>query len=306
MSRFAHYDCTIPGVASGAGGTQAPCPPTFTYPENEQRRDTMNERLLLPESYRRSEVFRLNKLILPEAYRRSDLATITLTGAPIWQNTTSNTHAGGGSGVPITANKPAGTVEGNLLVALWGGLNGLGAADVTPPAGWTPIASAGVGATPISKSYWLKAGASEPASYTFTCIGGINSMTLEIHRIVGQHATTPIDTSTTGVVLAAGLDPDPSAPAITTGFANCMVFAWLLHDHLALTQTHTEPASHLERTDIEANDLTLKLSSTSATRTFATAGLQAAVEFDCTETVATNGSMQRISIRGGGTATFIV
>lgn len=139
----------------------------------------------------------------------------------------------------------------------------------------------------------------EPSSYTFTFTASADQATAEIHRIIGTDYAQPINVSAGATGLATGLDPDPSAPAVTTTVTNTLIFAWLFHSHLLLTQSHTAPASHEERTDLESNVLGTIYGSTSATRIFAATGSQAAVEFNCTETVATDFITQRIAIAPG-------
>jgi len=230
----------------------------------------------------------------------------TALGAPFWQ---SESHAAAVNAVSVVVSKPTGTVAGDLLVAFGGATDSVGNFNVLIPTGWTEIRldtldineDTSVTNTSLRSMYRVTDG-TEGATFTFTTNGTelnpADHITVEIHRINGQHATTPIDANTGATLLASSLDPDPSAPAITTIATNCLVFAVLFHSHLALTQTHSPPASHVERTDFEATDATI-FASTTATRIFAATGSQAAVEFNCTETVATDAIMQRIAIAPG-------
>lgn len=75
-------------------------------------------------------------------------------------------------------NKPTGTVEGDLLVATFAGMDGgfFGSADdLTPPSGWTTVSELLVSTTDIIGMYYKIAGASEPTSYTWTSNDGTNS-----------------------------------------------------------------------------------------------------------------------------------
>jgi hypothetical protein len=76
------------------------------------------------------------------------------------------------------------------------------------------------------------------------------------------------------------------------------VIAFLFHDHAALSQSHTAPASHVERTDFESATTVIK-GSTSDTRVFAAIGATGTATHDCTETVATDGIMQRVAVAAG-------
>jgi hypothetical protein len=221
----------------------------------------------------------------------------TALGAPFWQNVTTKNVADGGN-QSITVNVPAGTQDGDLLLLIVGNKTDLvGDANFNTPAGWNLIFHTDQSQMNLA-SFWRIA-SSEPASYTVTTVTGPNDWVGEMHRITGTHATTPLDASAEASLAAAAVDPDPSAPAVTTVAANCLVFAVLLHDHASLAQTHTPPASHAERTDFEGVGASTRIGLTTATRVFATPGSQAAVEFNCTETVATDACMQRISIAPG-------
>jgi hypothetical protein len=81
-----------------------------------------------------------------------------------------------------TVNKPAGVVDGDLLVAhdIYGGT------AMTPPAGWTQFASTS------STLAWWHIASSEPASYTFGNKAANNYSSITIVRINGHHPTNPI------------------------------------------------------------------------------------------------------------------
>ena len=224
----------------------------------------------------------------------------SVLGAPFWQSVQTAT-ATNPDPPEITINKPDNVVEGDLLVSFIGIATLIGDLDINTPAGWTTIRG-DVLITPSLRlrSFYKIATSSEPTTYTFeiTVDGATSHILGEIHHIKGAHPTTPIDANTGATLLASALDPDPSAPAVTTVANDCLVFSILLHDHANLPQTHTAPANHVERTDFEVLNSNRK-SLTSATRAFATPGAQAAVEFNCTEIVATDAVLQRISIAPG-------
>jgi len=229
----------------------------------------------------------------------------SVLGAPFWQ---SEGHFGTTAAGPtnITCDIPPGTQVGDLLLAYIAASNTTTTPIITTPSGWTDIRSdtldiaGGAVVNIVVKSMSRIADGTEGATKTFT-VSGATNITSEIHRLNGVHQTTPIDAHAGATLIATAIDPDPSAPAVTTVADNCMVFAYLAHYHATVNQTHTSPASHVERTDFESDNATTGtvLGSTSATRVFATAGSQAAVEFNCTETVATDAVMQRIAIAPG-------
>lgn len=221
--------------------------------------------------------------------------TGTVSGAPFWQSVRTAVVP---SSTSINVFKPTGTVEGDLLVAFVGIYTAVGVGDVNTPSGWNSIRTDTVTNNRV-RSFYKTATASEPASYTFTFTATQDRASAEAHRINATHATTPIDAHAGATVTAADLDPDPSAPAVTTVSSNCLVLAYLYHDHGVLNNTHTAPANHVERTDFETAGAVSIHASTSATRVFATAGSQAAVEFNCTEATGTDGVMQRVAIAPG-------
>lgn len=227
--------------------------------------------------------------------------TGTVTGAPFWQSVA--TRALTAAGTLITIDAPIGTVQGDLMLAWLGAAaSGVTNPTVSAPAGWTPILATNLNDAAVryhGATFWKIATSSEPASYDFTVAVSASQGTGEIHRINGTDATTPINVSATAILAAAGLDPDPDAPSVTTTVTNCMVFAFLLHAHLTLPQTHTPGASNAERTDFESTVTGTSLGSSSQTRVFAAAAATGTVAFDCTETVATGAIMQRIAIAPG-------
>jgi hypothetical protein len=122
-----------------------------------------------------------------------------------------NMFGEGASGVSPTASKPAGTTNGDLLIAQ------LSTRNATPPthsgdAGWTEIANQTSG--DATCSWWYKVANSEGASYTFG-LSGSSRWILHIFRISGADPTTPIDVWGT----AANL----TCPAVTTTVADCLL-----------------------------------------------------------------------------------
>lgn len=113
-----------------------------------------------------------------------------------------------------TINKPTGVVSGDVLIAYTVNLTG---AAITPPAGWVNISSQVSGVALRLQADRLVAGASEPASYTFT---GASTGTIAAYS--GVDNTTPVDVSSLDGAGGAGT---PTAASLTTTAANEMLVA---------------------------------------------------------------------------------
>lgn len=108
----------------------------------------------------------------------------------------------------ITITKPTGTAEGDLLFAV------LGMADeglsYATPSGWT-LETTYSAQNMRLQTFEKVAGASEPASYSFTTALEFNDKVGAIVRISGQKATAPVDVSGN----SNGSSTSPVAPAVT-------------------------------------------------------------------------------------------
>lgn len=225
----------------------------------------------------------------------------SVLSAPFWQ---SEDHfpATAGNTTSIAVPYPSGIQSGDLLLAFCATSNatGSGAAVVDVPSGWNGSALqslAGTAAVMFARVFWRAADGTESGSQTFNFSGATaGRATGEIHRIIGADTSSPVNATATATLLASALVTDPVSPAVTTTAANCMVFAFLAHSHAALSNTHTAPASHVERTDFQSTVTAVILSSTSATRVFASAASTGTATHDCTETVATDAVMIRAAI----------
>lgn len=78
----------------------------------------------------------------------------------------SGSTAGGGSGTNLTINKPTGTVDGDILICSF--YQEIGATAVTPPEGWTEVATQANNNANAWVGSFYKRAASEPASWTWT------------------------------------------------------------------------------------------------------------------------------------------
>jgi hypothetical protein len=82
-----------------------------------------------------------------------------------YRSSTSVPASGGGT---VVVNKPAGVVQGDLLIAYIGWNNSGGTTITGVPDGWTPIDSFTNGTDLGVAFYWLIAGPAEPSSYVWT------------------------------------------------------------------------------------------------------------------------------------------
>ncbi len=115
----------------------------------------------------------------------------------------------------MTISKPSGTAEGDVLVAAMNTNTSL-AHSITPPSGWTQVGITASAATRFG--VWQKiAGPSEPADYTWTTSGNINSASPgAILRYSPQSPSLPpgiIDASGFGSAQAPAVAPSVSAAA---------------------------------------------------------------------------------------------
>ncbi len=219
----------------------------------------------------------------------------TVLGAPFWQAIATTTSGGFSS---FTVNLPSGIVSGQLLLMFVGTNSAVTGSDINTPSGWTSIRHDTI-TQMHSRSFWRIADGTEGATITVTTATLVDRFEAEVHRIIATDPTTPINANAGATTAATSLVPDPVSPAVTTTVANCLVFAWLNHNHLLLSQTHTAPASHIELTDFESSGTGNTISSTSDTRVFSAAASTGTATHNCTETVSTDAIQQRIAIAPG-------
>jgi hypothetical protein len=143
----------------------------------------------------------------------------------------------------VVVNKPTGTVDGDLMLAIFCHATGTTDVSLAAPAGWTMIGSAGVNGDLNGKA-WYHVAASEGASYTFTSSTS-NDGVIMIASYSGVDTTTPINTS------AQNYPASTSATcsiAVTTTAANCMLVMFVIADTGA-TETMTWTGSMTEFQD---------------------------------------------------------
>lgn len=221
----------------------------------------------------------------------------SVLSSPFWQSVSTNTRATA-TATSIVINKPSGTVQGDLMLAfqttsgtLW--------PTTTPPTGWTQIENPQT-LTVESRCWYKVAGASEPSTYTWVYSSTSSSITLEIHRINGVSSSAPINVSATAILAATDAVTDPPSPTVTTTVANCLVFAYIGHSHLAVSSTHLPATGHIERTDFQSSVVAANIGGAHCmTKVFGSAAVTGTATHDCTESVATDAAMIRVAIAPG-------
>lgn len=214
----------------------------------------------------------------------------TALGAPFWQ-AVETANPGGGSS--ITVNVPAGKQSQDLLLAFISTQGTLSVPTVNTPSGWTASATAVQGVTNRISTFWKISDGTE-VSQAFTLSAAADIVAGEIHLIRGVDQTTPINITASGNASVT----DPVVPSVTTTEVNCLVFYAVCHNHGALTQSHTPPASNTERTDFESVNVT-RLGETSGTRIFAASGSTGTATVDCNQTLASAAAYVRIAVAPG-------
>lgn len=109
------------------------------------------------------------------------------TASPTYQSSQLAVSAVGSTSV--TANVPLSTATGDLLLAHINLANGTSV--ITPPAGWTLLSNVAHGTSDLQAVYYKIAGASEPASYTFT-LSVSARWCIAISRFTGVDSSFPI------------------------------------------------------------------------------------------------------------------
>jgi hypothetical protein len=157
----------------------------------------------------------------------------------------------GGGATSLTISKPAILAANDLMLA---GITFYGA-TITPPAGWTLIRRDDIGASGGQAVYWKMAGASEPASYSFS-LGGTQRASGGIVAYSGVDNSSPIDASSGQV--SGGPSTFITAPSATTTAPGAMVVGFF--GSSAVT-TITPPTGMTERFDTASTGTTTEAAS---------------------------------------------
>lgn len=163
------------------------------------------------------------------------LSASSIYAQPAYQSFVTNV----GDAATATINKPAATVSGDLLLIGFAFDRG-STETVTPPAGWTLIRRTDNGNNCGIATYYKVAGASEPASYSFSLLDG-SKWSIGISRITSA-ASSPIDVSA-GLI---GSGASAAAPSVTTLGSNRLVISFYTNRR---SSTYTPDATTTERYD---------------------------------------------------------
>ncbi len=146
---------------------------------------------------------------------------ITVNGTDPWAGITFALRPATGA---LTIPKPAGTIQNDVMIASIAVRPNT--VTVTPPAGWTLVRrmdNANANANSLAV-YRKVAGASEPASYTWTIGAGHNGATGGIQTFVGVDPSTPIDVENgQNTPVAPDGNTIHKTPSVTTTVANTML-----------------------------------------------------------------------------------
>lgn len=93
----------------------------------------------------------------------------------------------GTAGTSVTVSKPAGTADGDLLIAF---ISETGVGSITAPAGWTLIGSVASGSS-VTQAAYYKIAASEGASWTWTLGASVRNWGW-VGAYIGANTTDPI------------------------------------------------------------------------------------------------------------------
>lgn len=143
--------------------------------------------------------------------------------------------------VSVTITKPAGVTTNDVLLAM---VTVRSLPTITAPSGWTLVRS-DVSGTALLQSVYVKvAGASEPASYTWTFDVPVSAAAGGISAYSGVDTTTPVNVSG-GQANAASTTV--TAPSVTTTVANARLVGLFGTTNNA---TFTPPSGMTERFDV--------------------------------------------------------
>ena len=142
-------------------------------------------------------------------------------------------NADNGSGAKtLVINVPAGTAQGNVMMAT---VTVTGTTAPTTPSGWT-VAKSSTGTALRQATYYRVAGASEPASYSWS-LGSSRAAAGGIVTYSGVNQTAPVDATAT----ANGASGNAEVASVTTSAANDQVLA--IVSFAAATTVSADPST---------------------------------------------------------------
>jgi hypothetical protein len=155
------------------------------------------------------------------------------------------TSANNGAGATtLVINKPTGVAQGDVMLAT---VTAAGTGAPTTPSGWTVVKS--ISGTALRQAtYYKVAGASEPASYSWS-LGSSRAASGGIADYSGVNQTAPVDATAS----ATGASGNAEAASITTSVANDQVLAAV---SFATSTTVTADATTTERYESSSSSTT--------------------------------------------------
>jgi hypothetical protein len=151
-----------------------------------------------------------------------------------------------------TVNKASGIVAGDLILLIISWDTHPTSATITPPTGFTLIATAGTTATPRTsiRAYYKFAGLSEPASYTITWVGN-RHFVAACNRITGADPSAPIG-ATSSLRTAVGNTNSISLPGFNAQGNSLLVAAFTTD---VATASITVPADMTQKNNFSNTNL---------------------------------------------------
>ena len=134
-----------------------------------------------------------------------------------------------GASTSLVVDKPAGLASGDVMIAT---VSSRGKPTITPPAGWTLVTSTDNGNTMRQAVYWRAAGASEPATSTFT-LSQAKAAVVQVAAYSGVSTTAPVRAFSAAVNPSGTTVTAPTVTA-TNGDAVVAVFGTARSSNLAV------------------------------------------------------------------------
>jgi hypothetical protein len=155
----------------------------------------------------------------------------------------------------LTINKPAGTVDGDVMLAIVANVSGVTAA-ITAPAGWTSLGAFTV--TETKTEAFRKVAASEGASYAFTVGGGDAHIAAGIIASFSGVTLTPSPIAADAEQSNTTASTSADAPSVTAPTANEILVCMYSTSGIEGTGfvTSTPPSGMTERADVGRVQLT--------------------------------------------------
>src|SRR2546427_4533445 len=160
---------------------------------------------------------------------------------------------GAGGSTTLTITKPAGVVQNDVMIASIA--VGPYTVTITPPAGWALVRPRMDNTNPTSNSlavYKLLAGASEPASYTWTFSSGHTGAAGGIMAFSGADPAIDVENGQN-----TALSTSHATPSVTTAFNNTMLIT--SHGVGAASTTWNPPSGMSEQVDANGGSAALEM-----------------------------------------------